>query len=369
MNRLILGNLLHRPLRSIISIFAVAIEVVMILSIVGLISGRLSGTGTRTLGIGMDILVQPSNSAVMQGMSGAPLPVKIADVLRTVPHVAVVSPVNVSISVDSSGLENIYGIDYPSFNALKPFVFLAGGPFQQPKDVIIDDYTATGGKGYKIGDTINVLNNDFRVCGIVQHGRGGRKFIQLSTMGSLNGTKDKASAFYVTVDNPEYIDAVVKGITALPGSAGVLRAETAAEWFSMLTTAMPPMFYTSMHVVIGIAVIIGFLVIFQSMYTAVLERTREIGILKSMGASRWTIVSVVLRETSVLAVAGTLLGVVFTYTLKYFLVKHWPTIDFDFSTGWVVRGILISVFGSLMGALYPALKAASKDPIDALAYD
>jgi ABC-type antimicrobial peptide transport system permease subunit len=71
-------------------------------------------------------------------------------------------------------------------------------------------------------------------------------------------------------------------------------------------------------VVIGIAVIIGFLVIFQSMYTSVLERTREIGILKSMGASKWTIVSVVLRETAVLAVAGVVVGVALSFAVKSF---------------------------------------------------
>jgi len=369
MNRLILGNLLHRPLRSVISILAVAIEVVMILSIVGLMVGRLTGTGTRTLGIGMDILVQPGNTAVMQGVSGAPLSMKIAEKIKTVPHVAVVSPVNVHLSVDSNGLENIYGIDFPSFNGLKPFVFLSGGPFEQPNDVIIDDYEARAGKGHKVGDTINILNNDFRICGIVQHGRGGRKFIQLDTMDDLTGTRGKASAFYVNADSPQNIDAVVKGIQDLPGSAGVLAAESAEAWASMLTSAMPPIFYTSLKIVIGIAVVIGFLVIFQSMYTAVLERTREIGILKSMGASKLTIVSVVLRETAVLAVSGTILGVAFTYALKSFLLHHYPTLDFDFSTGWVVRGVLIAITGSLLGALYPAYKAASKDPIDALAYD
>ena len=66
----------------------------------------------------------------------------------------------------------------------------------------------------------------------------------------------------------------------------------------------------------GIAVIIGFLVIFQSMYTAVLERTREIGILKSMGASKLAIVGVVLRECAVLAVAGVVVGIAGTYAVR-----------------------------------------------------
>jgi putative ABC transport system permease protein len=124
-----------------------------------------------------------------------------------------------------------------------------------------------------------------------------------------------------------------------------------------------------MRVVIGIAVVIGFLVIFQSMYTSVLERTREIGILKSMGASKLTIVSVVLRETAVLAAAGVLVGVAVSFSVKAFLAYKVPQIYLDMNAGWVVRGAAIAFIGSLCGALYPAWMAARKDPIDALAYE
>jgi putative ABC transport system permease protein len=366
MNRLILGNLLHRPLRSVISIFAVAIEVVMILSIVGLMLGNLNNTGTRTIGIGMDVIVKPDNGTAMQGIGGAPLSLKIANVLKTIPHVSVVAPVTIKFNV-SSKVENIYGIDFDSFNALRPFTFLSGGPFTGPNDVILDDFEAQSDK-VKVGDTISVLNNPFKVIGIVLHGKGGRKFIPLTTLNDLNGSRDKASAFYVKADSPQNIQAVVNSIKALPGS-GDLDAMTAEEWFSMLTSSMPPIFATSMNVVIGIAVIIGFMVIFQSMYTAVLERTREIGILKSMGASRYTIVSVVLRETGILSLAGIALGIASTYALRGFLGAHYQTLDFEFPLRWVLRGAAIAFFGALLGALYPALKAASKDPIDALAYD
>jgi putative ABC transport system permease protein len=71
---------------------------------------------------------------------------------------------------------------------------------------------------------------------------------------------------------------------------------TMDEWYSLMTPSTVSRLEYRHAVVISIAVIIGFLVIFQSMYTAVLERTREIGILKSMGASKLTIVGVVLRE-------------------------------------------------------------------------
>src|SRR5208282_4861224 len=142
MNKLIFANLVHRPVRSIISVLAVAIEVIMILSIAGVFMGMLNDTKQRTNGIGADLMLRPSNGSIMAGMNGAPMPAKFADVIRKVPHVAVVSPVIQKLNTTGK-IEVLYGIDYASFNALKPFVFLSGGPFQGPDDVMVDDVFAS----------------------------------------------------------------------------------------------------------------------------------------------------------------------------------------------------------------------------------
>jgi len=122
-------------------------------------------------------------------------------------------------------------------------------------------------------------------------------------------------------------------------------------------------------VVIGISVVIGFIVIFQAMYTAVLERTREIGILKAMGASKFYIVNVVLRETVLLAIGGIIVGVVFSLVARAVLAQRLPLLQVIVDGGWIVRASLIAIIGAIGGALYPAFKAAQKDPIDALAYE
>jgi putative ABC transport system permease protein len=105
------------------------------------------------------------------------------------------------------------------------------------------------------------------------------------------------------------------------------------------------------------------------MYTAVMERTREIGILKSMGASRAYIVGIVLRETAVLASVGIIFGIAASFVLSAALEARFPTLDFVINIPYVWKAILIAFVGAILGALYPALKAASKDPIDALAYE
>lgn len=367
MNKLVINNLLHRPLRTAISVFAVAIEVVMILSIVAIMFGMLNDQKTRISGIGADMIVRPANASFMTGVSGAPAPVRVADVLRKVPHVETVAPVITNLSTVGA-VETIWGIDYRSYNALKPFVFVSGGPFQGPNDAIIDDYFARADDGHKVGDSIRILNHDFRICGIVEHGKGGRKFLRLDTLGSLMGSEGHATLFYIKSDNAANQEMIRQEIKSTPGMSEY-QVQTMDEWLSLMTPSHLPAFTTALNTVIVIAVIVGFLVIFQSMYTAVMERTREIGILKSLGASKGYIVGVILRETMVLSTAGVLLGIAFTLALRAFMNYRNPTFSFQLTGEWMLRGAGIAFAGAFLGAAYPALKAAHKDPIDALAYE
>ena len=144
---------------------------------------------------------------------------------------------------------------------------------------------------------------------------------------------------------------------------------TVEEMLSQMTADRLPGFNIALRVVIGIAFIVGFLVIFQSMYTAVLERTREIGILKSLGASKLYIVNVVLRETSLFTFAGIVVGLILTFVIKAGLSARFPTLPFPVEVPWMLYTAALAFIGSLLGALYPAWKAAQKDPIDALAYE
>lgn len=372
MNKLIVANLLHRPVRSVISVLAVAIEVVMILSIVAVFMGMLDSQNQRTNGIGADLMVLPSNASFFNGIGGASMPIKDEEVLERLPHVKVVSPVIQKLSTRPT-VEVLYGIDYESFNALKPFVFLAGGKFQGPNDAIVDNVFAgtrnpATGKPYAVGDTIPILDHPFRISGIVEEGKGGRKLIPLETMGQLTDAENMASIFYIKCDSPANDDTVMDEIRSTPGF-GNNTLTTVDGWLNEMTPGKLPGFNLALEVVTGIAVIVGFLVMFQSMYTAVLERTREIGILKSMGASKLAIVEMVLRETGLVALVGVIVGVIATFGVRALLAAKFPTFAFELSLSWIGWGALIAFAGSISGALYPAWLAARKDPIDALAYE
>ena len=367
MNRMVVGNLVHRPIRSMISIVAVALEVTMILLIVGLCLGMMQDSRTRTAGIGADILVRPPGSSFISAFSGAPMPIKIGDILARLPHVKSVAPVVTQVATGGT-LEIIAGIDLPSYQSMSgPFHYLRGGPFQGPNDVIVDDLFAQS-KHAKVGDTIDILNNQFRICGVVERGKGGRKFLPLSTLQELIAARDKATIFYLKLDDPANVDAVIDEIKAVPGMEHYVATSMAA-YLAMMTASNYPGLSTFIDIVVGISVVIGFIVIFQAMYTAVMERTREIGILKAMGASRFYIVNVVLRETFVLALAGIALGIVVSFAARLGLSHKFPLVQVIVAGNWIVRATFIAIVGALAGALYPAFKAARKDPIDALAYE
>jgi len=365
---MIIANLVHRPIRSCISIIAVAVEVTLILLIVGLSVGILNDSKERQAGIGADIMVQPPGSSFLSGISGAPVSAKVADVLRSkVPHVVAVAPVITQLSTAGT-VEVIYGINLQSFQAIGgPFHYLAGGPFQGPDDILVDDFFAHQ-KNVHVGDKIEVLNHQFRVCGIVEHGKGARKFLQLSTLQDLIGAQGKASIFYVKLDDPKSGDAVAADIRRIPGMQSYV-VRSLREYLSLMTMGNIPGLSTFISVVIGVAVVIGFIVIFQAMYAAVMERTREIGILKSMGASKSYIVSAILRETILLAILGIAVGIAISYAARGAIVSHFSTLRILLTPGWILRATGIAIVGALGGAVYPAFKAAQKDPIDALAYE
>jgi len=367
MNKMIVANLVHRPVRSLISILAIAIEVTLILTIVGLSVGMLSDAKERQRGIGADVIVQPPGSSFLAGISGAPVSQKVADVIARQPHVAAVAPVIWQLNTGGR-LEVIYGIDLPSYQALGgEFNYLSGGPFQQPNDVLVDDYFASS-TGAKVGDTIEILNHNARIAGIVEHGKGARKFVQMKTLQEWIGAEGKASVFYVKADDPKNADAIIAGIRKIPGMEQYTM-RSMEQYMTMMTATNMPGLSTFINVVIGVAVVIGFIVIFQAMYTAVMERTREIGILKSLGASKFYIVNVIMRETLLLTIVGIALGIAISYAATAGIHAKFPLLPVIITREWLIAGTIIAIIGSLLGAIYPAIKAAQKDPIDALAYE
>src|SRR5262249_55905372 len=155
-----------------------------------------------------------------------------------------------------------------------------------------------------------VLNRPWRVSGIVEPGMLARLFVQLDVLQDLTSNPGKLTMLYVKLDDPARTSQVVADLKSKLKDYQIYSME---EFTTLISPSSYPMLKPFIGVIIGVGVLVGFLVVFLSMYTAVLERTREIGVLKALGASPMYILSILLRETTVLALAGSALGILFSF--------------------------------------------------------
>src|SRR6202051_145841 len=171
------GNIIARPLRCSLSVIAIAIQVILVLMIVGLTSGVISEWGKRVEGVGADILVQPPNSSIFFAFSSAVMQESLGDKIAALPDIDEVAPT--VILTEPKNLVMVYGIDFRRFNALsRGFLFRDGRSFSGPDEVIGADIIAQS-KHLKVGSQITLLNHVFTVSGVVAHGKGARYFIPL----------------------------------------------------------------------------------------------------------------------------------------------------------------------------------------------
>jgi putative ABC transport system permease protein len=363
--QMVFRNVIHRPIRTIVSVLAVAVEVTLVIVIVGLTSGMVQETAKRIEGVGADVMLQPPSASVFLAFSGAPMPVRIGDRLRQLKYVEAVAPVLLQFN-SSGGIDVLYGIDPESFRAVSGgFVFLQGHDMTGPDDLLVDDFAARS-KNIAVDSTYRLLDHDFHVAGIVEHGKGARIFVPMQTLQDLSGARDKASIFFLKCTRAEHTAAVMDEMRAiLPG----YEIRPLQDVLSLMTSTSLPGLDAFVDSMIALAVAIGFLVIFLSMYTTVVERTRDIGVLKSMGASNVYIVRALLMETAVICSAGIVVGIAMSYLTRAFFLSALPTLSILITPDWIVRSALIAVAGGLLGASYPAWLASRKDVIDALAYD
>jgi putative ABC transport system permease protein len=367
MVELIVRNLLHRPARTLIGMLAISVEVALVVLIVGLTSGLLSETAKRIEGIGADIMLQPPAASVFLGFSGSPMPIKIGDKLLEMKYVQAVAPVLLQ-SNSSGGVEVVYGIDPESFRAVSGgFVFLSGHDMQSPNDILLDDWAARA-KRLKAGDTYNLFNNDWRVAGIVEHGKGSRLFVPITTLQDLVGAHDKASIFFIKCTRPEHTDDVIQEMRKPENFSGYT-IRPLKDLLTLMTSTNIPGLQAFIDAMIALAVAIGLLVIFLTMYTTVIERTRDIGVLKSLGANPPFIIRALLMESVVLCLAGIAGGIALSYGVRAAFQAGFPTLSILITPGWVIRAGMIALLGTVVGASYPAWLASRKDAVEALTFD
>lgn len=365
--QMIFANLRARPVRTLVSVLAVALEVIMILMIVGLTKGILNDTGKRVEGVGADIMLQPPGTSFILGLSGSALrPVgKLLDRVSKIDGVKAVTPILLDVNIQD-GVEMIDGIDPASFGAVSGgFTYLKGKLFSSPNEVIVDDVFAKANQ-VTAGDTIGLLNQTYKISGIVEHGKGARVYMSLQELQNLMGAIDHASYFFIKVNDPSHVNDVIARIkNDMPG----YEVNNAQIFSQFMTAANIPGLNEFISTVVFVAICVGVLVIFLSMYTTITERTREIGILRSLGASKSFIMVLIMQETIVICLMGIVVGVVGSTVIARVAVAVHPTLAVMLTNSWRGYASLFAILSGIVGAIYPSFKAAAKDPIESLAYE
>jgi putative ABC transport system permease protein len=361
-NKLVVENLKHRPVRTLLSIVAISIQVTMVLTLVGLSRGMLDEQARRARGVGADIVIRaPSSSVINFGIN---MPARIIPkVVETEPHVSAAAGV---LWQGTDMFNYVTGVDLAQFNKLNGgFRFIEGGPFHGPYDVMVDSYYAAQ-HSYHVGETLTFLSHSWTLAGIYEPGMLARLVVPLATLQDLTH-RGEVTIIYAKLDDPARTNEVIADLRA---KMKTYQIRSMQEYTELYSVASVPMLKEFIYVVIALGVLVGFLVVFLSMYTAVLERTREIGVLKALGASPGYILNILMRETTLLAVAGSIVGILLSYATRFAITNliHGSLIQAIVYDWWPTTAA-IALVGAILGAIYPGLKAARQDAIEALSYE
>ncbi len=364
MESIVAANMRARPARTFISVLAVAIGVILMLIVGGIVSGTLDEYLNRTIGVGADFMLQQSGGSVFYAFSGATLPVKLEQKIKEVGGVGAVTPILAKFSASDFGL--VFGIDLKSYNEFPGKLEIISGRSSLVGDEVIVDELYAKLHQLQPGMPLTVLNHKFTVSGICRSGAVVRIFVPLPTLQELNGTPDKATIMFIKAAPGTDIGAVESELrSAYPGLD--LRSTKDASLL-LADTKMPGMQEFQFTVII-VSMLLSFMVVLVAMYTTIFERTREIGILKSLGASRGFIVGMILKETVIISSLGVLFGIGISEIARAAIISAFPTLQVSMTFSQVLTACALGLMGGGLGALYPAFKAARMDPVTALTYE
>jgi len=366
--KLMLRQLMHHPIRMLLSMIMIGVALLLGLVIKGLSTGLMQEKIHRTEGIGADLMIQPPHSSYILGLGENVMPDSLAQKIMEVKGVEAATPTATNVSF-TNRLEAIFGIDLPGFNRVTGgFDYLQGGPFSGPYTALVDDvYVRT--HRVRLGSTLNILDHHFTVCGVVGHGKGSRVFVPLKTLQDLLAP-GKCAVIFVKCTSGN-LDGVVE--TRLREFAGGALKNYQITRMSDLATLITPSSFLGLQqfllVIVVFAGVINFLVIFLALYVQVLGQTRELGILRALGASRRYMLRLFLGEACLLCILGGGLSLLLYLLTKIIVVSIYPSLHFLLPAGSVVRVAAIALASAILGGAYPAYRASASEPIAALAYE
>lgn len=362
---LAVANVLQKKVRTLIVILAVGIGVAFLLVLVGITRGSINEVAERIQNVGGDIIVQQAGGTSFLALKSGILPERYVERLRAIPGVAAVSPVVTWTTTFRDQFYVVYGIDPRQFSSIGGGLrMVAGRELRAPGEVVVDSRLSAAAR-VAVGDRIELLGSSFQVVGISKEGIGARIFLVMSELQSMLHQEERVSLFFVRCTSPAAVKPTVAAIEAdLKG----VRCQMLEGFADEMARSMNGL-NQFIGAITATTLVVSLLVVSLAMYMTILERTHDIGILKSLGASRWLIMRDIVLESILLTGLGVLAGYALTLAAATAIRSSYPLLTVDIDALWAVRAGALGIMGGLLGALYPAWFAARQEPVRALRWE
>ncbi|MFP4215313.1 MAG: ABC transporter permease [Phycisphaerae bacterium] len=404
MFRLPLANILHHKLSSVLSALGVAIGICMLVTLTGLSRGTLQEIAQRWEAVDADVIVFPGVfTGDVANLSALSLPDRYVDTIaeKHPDEVDRVVPVNIWSMKLGGQSQMVVGIDPEdmpvvlggrevqqgrSFDPEGSFARwirqrVADGP-REGRDVleidaneladpahnglemVIDSRLAEAGR-YEVGQTVSAAGHRWTIVGIVPAGGLARVYIPRRTAQWLfvDPALQRSTLMFVQLGGNLNHRTVAENISESIGQ----KVLPLASYRTMLTDRYR-MIYTYVDIVNGIALVIAFLFTMVVLYTMVIQRTRDLAILKSAGASRTFLVAQVLTEGLILSLVGAAVGIALAPLAEWGLEEH-TLLSVSITAGTIWLAVGVAIGGALLSGLYPAWRATRVDMLSALAME
>jgi putative ABC transport system permease protein len=398
------GALKERRLRSGLTVLMVIIGVALMTSINGL-GGGMNNYITEQLGtLGANVLIVTPSSAFgpmeQSGMQTKLTPQTVHTIERIQGVKYVVPFFSGGATLKSGGQTKtvaILGIDHTRIVYVIPKISLESGSFVSSGDSggILLGYTtahppsldkpfANTGQAVVVEfsnvesqagvEKLVTKKKAFQVRGVLKEVGtqqvDSQAFISLAAANTLFQKNSVYDGIYVITDGTEMNDKVEASITKIYGkNIGVISPKAMASTIQELMGT----FIGFLSAVAAVSMLVGGVGIITTLYTSVMERTREIGLLKAIGYTRETVLFMFLTESFAIGLVGGLLGLVFGIAGAYVLIQALPfgggqaiSISPRFSPLDLVQVFLLACVLSVVAGLYPAWRASTLNPITAL---
>ena len=365
MDNLVSSNIRQRPIRTLVSVAGVALGVCLIMLFTGLARGMSNDLQRRASNVRAEIIFTRPGSMQLTA-STANLSTKYVESLKQIEGVDEVLPSirYVSQGGRGFGFEQIEGVEWEAFARVNQ-IHLESGTEPQAADEVVIDETKARNNNFSLGSTIKLFGDKpYRVVGICAPESGARVKMTLTALQEALESPGRCTYILIKVREPGDPVAVAKRIDEqLPGN----KIQFTRELFTNLEKTIPYL-GVFLRILVALAAFVSALVVMLAMYTTITERTREIGILKAMGASRSYIVMIIESEAILISAVGLVAGFVLSF-LAGFAIHRIYGLFFEYSWRWALTAAAIGIVGGAVGALYPALRASNLDAVSALAYE